>query len=1391
MNGLVVEWSFSSSVLLWFVTTLAQVTVLSSLVLLATRFLAPQAVVRHSLLTVALLLIVVAPWSTLCLQRAGLGVIAITEPISPNGSLSNSLTNSLADIENSSKFGESKTQGTNDTANTEAMLADANASFLNDRTRLEGETLVGSVGENLPSTEQTPALTTEFDNAVPAHSMAASLTALENSAVESKGIVNDLLTSPWSTRLLSAIAALWLFGCGAMAIRWLVAWTRLQRLIRQSKPANSLDVESAFLAACRVSRCDSQAVRLVTSQSIATPAVAGIRRPTIVIPETHLGSVSAQQLVLIFVHELAHIVRRDQLMLVLQQVARVLFWAHPLVGRVCQRLTQSSEEICDNYVLSQSSTKAYSQTLLVVAELATGRRNPLGTIGVVGGWSLTERIAGLLDKRRERATSLSGRSRAVVAMLSVCLSAVLLLTFRSDLVSAASPVTQLPLAQEKTLPSDPKDGIRGSGDQLEFRLRGRLLNGTEEPLVNPTVTVSESGSEQTYPATVVGDRYELWLPARSLRWLSPRLEAKSEDGRRGVVIIGNTGLRKAISQEVDIPIEYPTRAIKVLVMHNHQPVANAHIKLLNISSPIEVFAKSDAKGEAIIKLNGKPNVAVLTAWTDSGLIGGYQTQQKPSRDPNSAEYVIELFECQTRKIEVIDTDGSPVEGVRLKLQVATLKNYNYLGNPPGSDVVTDSTGTANYRWFPKLEGGVHHYAELKDGSDWKLLSQRNTENAVEIVVAKPAKRVRVDGQVSRGGLDVGGIVVQANSFQGEQKGRVDVLIAIADREGKFSFDALPNSTYSLFVIDDQLVSAPKVFTPVDPKSDERKSPYLMALDGQPVTIQLSSGPDRNPIAGQSVSLVSEFPYSWWQDGEKRNGMTHRQIFATTDDQGVATAFVPLGALKASVYTSSWRTEQKIVVSSGKQNRITLHREQDTATKVAGKIVLPPSSSVNLKKLSLSVQAIDGQLSEEFTPAVNASGQFSFAANASVIGCFAYTQDGQWAGATLMNDLSKPLNVVLHPTTYLSGQLLDGAGNPIANHGVHAEPRLENPLPRLGSTGFSTSMKGKPVTTKTDTHGNYRIGPLPRQIEIGMWCDATRPAEQNDREYLGNYFIELDEQRPPKVHRLGPEPSSPSKQTVEERVAELLRDARLGGFHAMFILADTTNERCNSFVQENLLNYDANIQVSSYMQMRFNTGASATEGGKAFVKAKNWPLPTDGNVVAIALDASGKELGQITIDISEGDANDQAARFVEKHSPPVFDAWQKWNEAFALAKKTNRRVWVRISQRYCGPCFRLNNWLDDHRTMLEKEFVLLKIDDVRDKNGVEVARVITGDKPYGVPFFAFYDADQNMLIDSSGPTGNIGSISGYEGKRHFRKMLQKVKQTLSDEEIERIVGSVED
>ena len=119
------------------------------------------------------------------------------------------------------------------------------------------------------------------------------------------------------------------------------------------------------------------------------------------------------------------------------------------------------------------------------------------------------------------------------------------------------------------------------------------------------------------------------------------------------------------------------------------------------------------------------------------------------------------------------------------------------------------------------------------------------------------------------------------------------------------------------------------------------------------------------------------------------------------------------------------------------------------------------------------------------------------------------------------------------------------------------------------------------------------------------------------------------------------------------------------------------------------------------------------------------------------------------------------------------------------------MWVVIGQHYCAPCQLLNRWLDDHREVLDKEFVMLKIDDVLDLNGHEIAAEITRGKFVGVPFFAFYDEDEQMLIDSDGPTGNIGFMSGYENKRHFRKMLEKGKQVLTSDDVEKILNSLPD
>jgi hypothetical protein len=104
---------------------------------------------------------------------------------------------------------------------------------------------------------------------------------------------------------------------------------------------------------------------------------------------------------------------------------------------------------------------------------------------------------------------------------------------------------------------------------------------------------------------------------------------------------------------------------------------------------------------------------------------------------------------------------------------------------------------------------------------------------------------------------------------------------------------------------------------------------------------------------------------------------------------------------------------------------------------------------------------------------------------------------------------------------------------------------------------------------------------------------------------------------------------------------------------------------------------------------------------------------------------------------------------------------------------------------------LSRWIDDHREVLGKDFILLKIDDIRDLNGQTIAKRLTKGRSVGVPFHAIFDANEKLVADSEGPLGNIGGISGFEGKRHFKKMLDAGCVKITPQEIQALLDSLED
>jgi hypothetical protein len=225
------------------------------------------------------------------------------------------------------------------------------------------------------------------------------------------------------------------------------------------------------------------------------------------------------------------------------------------------------------------------------------------------------------------------------------------------------------------------------------------------------------------------------------------------------------------------------------------------------------------------------------------------------------------------------------------------------------------------------------------------------------------------------------------------------------------------------------------------------------------------------------------------------------------------------------------------------------------------------------------------------------------------------------------------------------------------------------------------------------------------------------------------------------------------------------------------------------VNEKVLDHDANRDVMSMLNLLIREQSLTSDADRKFAESKNWPQPTQGKVFVCALDSTGKELGRAVFDADQADA---AAEFIRKHAPAQADAQQKWDAAFAEARRSGRRVWARISQRYCGPCFLFSRWIDDHRELLERDYVLLKIDDVRDRHGAEVAkRIISNRENYGVPFHTIFESDERLLIDSEAPDGNIGHPSSFEGRLHLKKMLNETRQKLTEAEIKQLVETLED
>ncbi|MEM9665753.1 MAG: M56 family metallopeptidase, partial [Bacteroidota bacterium] len=120
----------------------------------------------------------------------------------------------------------------------------------------------------------------------------------------------------------------WLVGMVLLSIRLLGGWTLTRRLV-----ASGARVDGTWqrrFDALRGRMHVEQAVRFLQTSRVSGPVVIGSLRPVVLVPMGLLAGLPPAQVELILLHELAHIRRHDYLVNLLQSMAEVALFFHPV-----------------------------------------------------------------------------------------------------------------------------------------------------------------------------------------------------------------------------------------------------------------------------------------------------------------------------------------------------------------------------------------------------------------------------------------------------------------------------------------------------------------------------------------------------------------------------------------------------------------------------------------------------------------------------------------------------------------------------------------------------------------------------------------------------------------------------------------------------------------------------------------------------------------------------------------------------------------------------------------------------------------------------------------------------------------------------------------------------
>ncbi len=657
---------------------------------------------------------------------------------------------------------------------------------------------------------------------------------------------------PRGNRVAGGLALLWFAGMVVGLARMVVGWRRLAAIDRVTQ---LFDVErhAATLEKARAAMGVAVLPPIVTSAAARGPVAVGLLRPRVVLPDRLAESISSRSLCDVLVHESAHVLRGDAWVGLLQRVAGVLFWPHPFVHFANDQLARAREEVCDNHVLRCGDACGYARTLLALTNLCRPgvATRPAGLGLLAGRWTLTDRVAGLLDPRRVPMTNASLRMKTALA-IALCVTG---LSVASVRLAGSSQV-----AAEKGAPAEPQVAAPATPNADSWSVEGIVVDEQDRRVAGAvvrTMPILDRAAKIQHQTAADGTfRFTLQTPTGLVG-----LMAEADGGLRMGLDRSFDRRRAERSKEPARIMLKPSRAVTVRV----KDAAGAPVPGATVEAAERQFRTHDttgADGSATLRIPADAQVEWVVGFQPGAGFDYFENYDKRAfteNRPLPSEVNLTLLAAPPLRIKVVDSKGGPVAGLVIKpihLYRTGKKDSVHARLCESVSAATDPQGVASFDWLPTGLGLTRFTIDRQAGYSCPDDLQYDPGGRAEIT-ARVLRATRLGGTVRLpDGRPARQVLVRANGWGQETGGVQGMVTARTGNDGRYALDVPPERAYMVTVVDEAW-AARSVANVVVREGRAQDGLDFELVKGTLLRGRITEGRDHRSSPGARVMLIEQ------------------------------------------------------------------------------------------------------------------------------------------------------------------------------------------------------------------------------------------------------------------------------------------------------------------------------------------------------------------------------------------------------------------------------------------------------------------------------------------------------------------------------------------------------